>query len=61
MAAFERIYREVGMPHATARARAESAVVRIEGALVVSAGTDDTGVFARTLRELRETLLRAGT
>jgi AcrR family transcriptional regulator len=60
MAAFERICRDAGMPPAAARARAESAVVRIEGALVVSAGTGDTGVFARTLRELRETLLRAG-
>lgn len=59
MAAFERVCREAGLPPATARARAESAVVRIEGALVVAAGTGDTGVFTRTLRDLRETLLDA--
>lgn len=58
MAAFERLCREVGVPAAAARARAEGAVVRIEGALVVSAGTGDTGVFLRSLRDLRETLLR---
>lgn len=58
MEAFERVCRDAGLGRAAARARAESAVVRVEGALIVSAGTDDTGVFDRTLREIRETLLR---
>ncbi|MBI5068768.1 MAG: TetR/AcrR family transcriptional regulator [Deltaproteobacteria bacterium] len=58
MGAFEQLCREAGLPLAAARARAESAVVRIEGGLVVSAGTGDTGVFQRTLRDLRERLLR---
>lgn len=58
MEAFEGICRDAGLGRAVARARAESAVVRIEGALVVSAGTGDTGVFERALRDIRETLLR---
>jgi hypothetical protein len=32
-------------------------VVRIEGALVVCAGTGDTSVFVRAIRDLRETVL----
>lgn len=58
MEAFEEICRDAGLGQAAASARAESAVVRIEGALIVSAGIGDTGVFERTLREIRETLLR---
>ncbi len=42
-----------GLSHTEARARAEDLVVRIEGALVVAAGTGDTRVFARTIRDLR--------
>lgn len=48
---------EAGLPHAIARRRAEDLVVRIEGALVVCAGTGDTNVFTRTVRHLRETVL----
>jgi len=48
---------EAGLPRAIARHRAEDLVVRIEGALVLCAGTDDTGVFARTIRDLRDGLL----
>jgi hypothetical protein len=40
-----------------ARNRAEDLVVRIEGALVVCAGTGDTSVFARTIHDLREGVL----
>jgi TetR/AcrR family transcriptional regulator, lmrAB and yxaGH operons repressor len=50
--------REAGLSSALARARAESLVVRVEGALVVAAGTDDHRVFARTLEELKASLLR---
>ena len=48
---------ESGLPRAVARLRAEDLVVRIEGALVVCAGTGDTGVFARAVRDLRESVL----
>jgi TetR/AcrR family transcriptional regulator, lmrAB and yxaGH operons repressor len=51
------ICRAAGLNAAVARGRAEGAVVRIEGALVVAAGMDDPGVFGRTLDELRATLL----
>jgi AcrR family transcriptional regulator len=50
---------EAGLPRATARLRAEDLVVRIEGALVLCAGTRNTGVFARTIRDLRESVLAA--
>jgi AcrR family transcriptional regulator len=48
---------EAGLPHDVARARAEDLVVRIEGALVVCAGTGDTSVFARAIHDLRESAL----
>jgi AcrR family transcriptional regulator len=48
---------ESGLPRAVARLRAEDLVVRIEGALVVCAGTGDVGVFARAIRDLRESVL----
>jgi TetR/AcrR family transcriptional repressor of lmrAB and yxaGH operons len=55
------IGRAAGLSVATAQRRAEGAVVRIEGALVVAAGTGDPGVFGRTLAELRATLLAPET
>jgi AcrR family transcriptional regulator len=57
MSALARIGRAAGLSAAAARRRAEGAVVRIEGALVVAAGMDDPGVFRRALEELRATLL----
>ena len=48
---------ESGLPRAIARSRAEDLVVRIEGALVVCAGTGDTGVFSRMIRDLRDSVL----
>jgi AcrR family transcriptional regulator len=48
---------EAGLPRSVARLRAEDLVVRIEGALVVCAGTGNTGVFARAIRDLRENVL----
>jgi AcrR family transcriptional regulator len=50
---------EAGLSRTVARARAEDLVVRIEGALVVAAGTGSTKVFARTLKDLRSSLLSA--
>ncbi len=57
MGAFEGLGREAGLARAEARARAEDAVVRIEGSLVLAAGTDDPRVFQRALESIRATLL----
>jgi AcrR family transcriptional regulator len=58
MSALTAIARAAGLGAPAAQRRAEDAVVRIEGALVVAAGMNDPGVFARTLDELRATFLR---
>lgn len=57
--AVESLCVEAGLPAAIARRRAEDLVVRVEGALVVCAGMEDTGVFERTLDDLRASLLTA--
>ncbi|HSL68780.1 MAG TPA: TetR/AcrR family transcriptional regulator [Longimicrobiales bacterium] len=57
MSVLASICRAAGLSAAIARRRAEGAIVRIEGALVVAAGTGDPSVFGRTLNELRATLL----
>jgi TetR/AcrR family transcriptional regulator, lmrAB and yxaGH operons repressor len=57
MSALASISRAAGLSPAAAQRRAEGAVVRIEGALVVAAGMDDPSVFGRALDELRATLL----
>lgn len=51
--------REAGIPAAAARVRAEDAVVRIEGALVLCAGTGDHRPFGRALSAIRRSLLTA--
>jgi AcrR family transcriptional regulator len=48
---------EAGVAPKVARERAEDLVVRIEGALVVAAGTGTTRIFARTLQDLRASFL----
>ena len=55
--AVEQLCIEAGVSPATARARAEDFVVRVEGALVMCAGTRDYGIWARTLKSLRSSLL----
>jgi AcrR family transcriptional regulator len=57
MDAVEALCLEAGLSKAVARARAEDLVVRIEGALIVCAGTDDCTVFARTIKDLRTSVL----
>ena len=57
--AVEAICVEAGLPRAVARARAEDFVVRVEGALIVCAGTNDYAVFARTIKDLRSSVLAA--
>jgi AcrR family transcriptional regulator len=61
MEAVEDLCLEAGLPRAVARARAEDVVVRIEGALIVCAGTDDYEVFARTIKDLRASVLAPGS
>lgn len=50
--------RAAGLSPSVARARAEEAIVRIEGAVVLARWLQDTAVFTRTLRALPEELLR---
>jgi len=57
LGAVEQLCREADLTPALARTRAEEFVVRIEGALVVAAGTGDLGVFDRTLRQLKASTL----
>jgi TetR/AcrR family transcriptional regulator, lmrAB and yxaGH operons repressor len=45
------------LPRAKARTRAEDAVLRIEGALILAGAMNDTSVFQRTLRTLTASLL----
>lgn len=55
--AVEALCLEAGLSKSVARRRAEDLVVRIEGALVVCAATNDAEIFGRTLRDLRAALL----
>ena len=59
LTAFERLGVDAGLSRTIARARAEDALARIEGALVVVAGTGKKDVFARALDDVRMTLLAA--
>jgi TetR/AcrR family transcriptional repressor of lmrAB and yxaGH operons len=56
---FEYLCLEAGQKSAVARARAEEAVTRIQGSLVLGAGIDEPAVFVRALGRIRETLLEA--
>lgn len=58
--AFETLGREAGIAGAEARAHAEDAVVRIEGSLIVAAGTGDPRVFGRAIDAIRGSLLAGG-
>jgi hypothetical protein len=55
--AVEALCLEAGLSKTVARERAEDLVVRVEGALIMSAGTDDYGVFTRTIKDLRTSVL----
>ena len=55
--AFEGLCREAGLTASEARSRAEDSVVRIQGSLVVAAGTEDARVFQRALASIRGMLL----
>jgi len=55
--AVEDVCVEAGLSRAAARGRAEDLVIRIEGALVLTAGTGNLKFFERTLTDLRKSLL----
>lgn len=48
---------DAGLPADEARSRAEDAVARVEGALVLAAGVGDPAVFGRALERVRSSLL----
>lgn len=50
--------RDAGQPKSVAQARAEDALVRIEGALVLARSLGEPAIFGRTLEALPEELLR---
>jgi len=55
--AVEALCLEAGLSKAVARARAEDVVIRVQGALILCAGTNDRGAFARTIKDLRASVL----
>jgi TetR/AcrR family transcriptional regulator, lmrAB and yxaGH operons repressor len=57
LTAFETLGVDAGIRRAVARTRAEDALARIEGALVVVVGTGQPEAFARALEAVRTTLL----
>lgn len=54
--AFTDIAREAGLPPGTARLRAEEAIARIEGSLVLARVLEDNAPFERAIRALPELL-----
>ena len=52
---------DAGLSRATARARAEDAVIRIEGALVLAGAMGDVSLFARSLKQMPADLLAPAT
>lgn len=48
---------DAGLSKSVARTRAEDAVIRIEGALILARGMDDVSLFGRTLKQLPGDLL----
>ena len=54
---FLEVGRAAGLRESVARVRAETAVIRIEGALVLAAGTGDTSFFTRTLADIKASFL----
>ncbi len=59
ISAFAQVAKESGMSLALARSRAEEAIIRIEGSLVLARVLDDTAAFERTLKLLPDLLTSA--
>lgn len=55
--ALVRLATDAGLPAEVARDRAEDVVARVEGALVLAAGTGDPAVFGRALERVRLSFL----
>jgi AcrR family transcriptional regulator len=60
VAAFARPALDAGVPPRAAAARAERAVARLQGALVMARGMGDAGPFRRTLADLPREILGSG-
>jgi len=56
--AFRLVSRDIGRTKTQARRRAEDAVARIQGALVLARALNDSAIFARTLREIETLILK---
>lgn len=52
---------DAGLSKAVARARAEDAVMRVEGALILAGAMNDASLFARAVRQLPAELLAPST
>jgi hypothetical protein len=57
IAALTSVVVEAGLPEQVARERAQNAVARIQGALVLARGLGDTTIFERTVDDLPRDLL----
>jgi AcrR family transcriptional regulator len=57
LGAVERLCRDAGLSPATSRVRAEEALTRLQGSLVLAAGTGDPAPFQRALAWIRKSLL----
>nr|WP_295375318.1 TetR/AcrR family transcriptional regulator [uncultured Sphingosinicella sp.] len=55
--ALSSVIEDAGQPEAVARERAQNAVARIQGALVLARGLGETAVFERTVEDLPRDLL----
>jgi TetR/AcrR family transcriptional regulator, lmrAB and yxaGH operons repressor len=57
ISALARLAQDAGVPAKTARERAEDAVLRIQGALILAGELDDTAPFRRTIKTLGKEFL----
>jgi hypothetical protein len=57
--AFAKVAKESGLAAGAARSRAEEAIVRIEGSLILSRVLGDTAGFERVLKQLPDLLTTA--
>lgn len=58
LAGFEQLASDAGLSRAAARARAEQALVSLQGSLVLARGLGDTAPFTRAIKALRADYLR---
>ena len=56
ISAFAKVAKESGLGPSAARSRAEEAILRIEGSLVLARVLDDTTTFERVLKSLPDLL-----